>query len=262
MAQVPEEVLIRFVDEPSHHFGIAHEHFLKKDYAQSAAEIRKGAGFVRLEMARSTEEGGKALAEAALRLEELAENVESGSVDSVDELNAVLARAEQALAFHHELKAEKSWQANNYPGAGHDLKAASMNLKNSLKYAGGKVEVETDAAIKDADNIGQKLLEGARLEDERIGAALEMLGDKIDEVGKKLEAAEEVIRFEGIIMTKGPDRATGPFLFFLAPGRTRTCSQRIRNPLLYPLSYRRIDVYINSGGRSRCPAFPCAGGCE
>ncbi len=32
-----------------------------------------------------------------------------------------------------------------------------------------------------------------------------------------------------------------------APGRTRTCDQRIRNPLLYPLSYRGID--------SRCGRF-------
>ena len=187
MAQVPEEILLRFVDEPSHHFGLAHERFLKKDYAESAAEIRKGAGFVRLEMARSTDEGQRALADAAARLEKLAEKVESGSVNSVDEINAALARAEQELAFHHESKAEKSWQANNNMGAGHDLKAASINLKNSLKYSGEKVEVETDAAIKDANEIGQKLLEGNRLADERIGAAMEVLGDKIDEAGKKLE---------------------------------------------------------------------------
>jgi hypothetical protein len=187
MAQVPEEILIRFVDEPSHHFGLAHERFLKKEYAQSAAEIRKGAGFVKLEMARSTGEGRKALADAAVRLEKLAETVESGSVNSVDEINAALAHAEHALAFHHELKAEKSWQANDYLGAGHDLKAASINFKNSLKYGGGKVEVETDAAIKDANEIGQKLIEGNRLADERIGAAMEALGGKIEEAGKKLE---------------------------------------------------------------------------
>lgn len=187
MAQVPEEILIRFVDEPSHHFGLAHERFLKKEYAQSAAEIRKGAGFVKLEMARSTGEGRKALADAAVRLEKLAETVESGSVNSVGEINAALARAEQALAFHHEVKAEESWQANNAAGAGHDLKAASISLKNSLKYAGVKVDAETEAAIKDANGIGQKLLDGARQADERINAAMNTLGDKIDQAGKKME---------------------------------------------------------------------------
>jgi hypothetical protein len=189
MAQVPEEILIRFVDEPSHHFGLAREHFLKKDYAKSADEIRKSVGFVKLEMARSSEEGQKALADATIRLEKLAENVENGSVKSVDEIDAALARAEHALAFHHALKAEKNWQANNLLGAGHDLKAASMNLKNSLKYAGVKAEVETDAAVKDANEIGQKLLEGTRLEDERINAAMNALGDKIDEAGDKIDRA-------------------------------------------------------------------------
>jgi hypothetical protein len=28
------------------------------------------------------------------------------------------------------------------------------------------------------------------------------------------------------------------------PGRIRTCNQRIRNPLLYPLSYGRNDLRI------------------
>ncbi len=30
-----------------------------------------------------------------------------------------------------------------------------------------------------------------------------------------------------------------------APGRTRTCNQRIRNPLLYPLSYGRMFILSN-----------------
>jgi hypothetical protein len=187
MAQVPEEILIRFVDEPSHHFGLARERFMKKDYAQSAAEIRKSVAFVRLEMARATEDGQKALADAVLRLENLAGKIESGSAGSVDEIDAALARAEQELAFHHELKAQANWQANNYLGTGHDLKAASINLKNSLKYAGGKVETETDAAIKDANEIGQKLIDGIKLQDERIGAAIDLLGDKIDEAGQRME---------------------------------------------------------------------------
>lgn len=187
MGQVPEEILIRFTDEPSHHVGLAHEHFLKKDYAKSAAEIRKAEGFVKLETARSNEESETALADAAARLEKLAAAVESGSVTSAEEVNSAFARVEHALALHHQLKAEGYWKANDYLSVGPDLKAAAANLKNSLKYAGGKVSVETEAAIKDAKEIGQKLMEGARPADERVGAAIETLGDKIDEAGAKLE---------------------------------------------------------------------------
>jgi|WetSurMetagenome_2_1015567.scaffolds.fasta_scaffold64866_1 hypothetical protein len=186
-AQIPEEILIRFVDEPSHHFGLARERFLKKDYAQSAAEIRKGAGFVKLEAARGTSEGQTALADAEAGLEKLAGSVESGSVTTIDEIDAALARAELKLALHHELKAQEYWQADNSVGTGHDLKAASMSLKNTLKYSGGKMEAETEAAIKDANEIGQKLREGANISDERVNEAINMLGDKIDEIGEKME---------------------------------------------------------------------------
>jgi hypothetical protein len=187
MGQVPEEILIRFHDEPSHHVGLAHEHFLKKDYAKSAAEMRTAEGFVKLETARSAAEGEQALADAAARLEKLAAAVESGAVTSVDEVDSAFARVEHALALHHQMKAEAYWKANDYLSVGPDLKAAAANLKNSLKYAGGKVEAETDAAINDAKEVGQKLIEGARPADERIGAAIETLGDKIDEVGARLE---------------------------------------------------------------------------
>jgi hypothetical protein len=187
IAQVPVEILFRFVDEPSHHFGLAQEDFLKKDYAQSAAEIRKSAGFVKLEMARSMGEGQSGLADVAIQLEKLAGDIESKSVKSVDEINMALARAEQALAAHHESKAEEYWRSNYYMGVGQDLKAASMNLKNSLKYSGERVDVETGAAIKNAHEIGQNLIDGTKLADERIGAALEALSDKIDEAGTKLE---------------------------------------------------------------------------
>jgi hypothetical protein len=187
MPQIPEEILFRFVDEPSHHFGLAQERFLKKDYAQSAAEIRKGSGFMKLEMTRSANEGEKALADASDRLEKLADGIASGSVASVDDLNAVLARAEQALAFHHEMKAETYWQIHDIRGAGRDLEAASVNLKNSVKYAGGKIDAETEGAIKDADEIAQVLIGGTKLADERVNASFNMLSDKIDEAGSKLE---------------------------------------------------------------------------
>ena len=31
-----------------------------------------------------------------------------------------------------------------------------------------------------------------------------------------------------------------------APGRGRTCNPRIRSPMLYPLSYRRLELFISA----------------
>lgn len=184
-AQLPEEVLRRFVDEPSLHFESAQERFLKKDGGGAATELRKSAAFVRLEAARTTAEDGKALVDAADALERLAGDVEKGSIGAVDALDGALAQAELALARHHQSNAERYWQANDDAGAGHDLKAASSNLRNALKYVGAKADAEVEGAIKDAAKIGQDLLDGNSPPDERIGASIERLGSAIDNVGAR-----------------------------------------------------------------------------
>lgn len=186
-AQLPEEVLRRFVDEPSLHFAGARERFLKKDLAGAAAELRKGAGFVKLEASRTTAEGGKALVDVANGLDQLAGGVEKGSIGAVDALDGALARTELALARHHQAKAEAFWEANDYAGAGHDLKAASTSLRNALKYAGVKIDADVDERIKDAGKIGQDLLEGNNPPDARIGASIERLGSAIDDAGARLK---------------------------------------------------------------------------
>jgi hypothetical protein len=185
--QVSEDVLLRFVDEPSRCFDEAREDFLKKDYVNSAMQIRKGSGFMQLETARATNEGNPALSAAAARLDTLAGKVEKGSVGSIGVLDNALADAEQALANHHESKAEDYWRMNNLGMTGWDLKAASINLRNSLKFMGGKVGPSIDDAIRDAADVGQALIDGADIKDERIGASMANLSDKIDEIGTELQ---------------------------------------------------------------------------
>jgi hypothetical protein len=183
---ISEDILVGFVDEPDHHFGLAREYFMKKDYKKSAAEIRKAAGFVKLELARATGDDQRVLSDAVIQLAKLAEEIEGGTVSSVDKLNAEFAHTEQALAYHHELKAQEYWKAENQKKAGQDLRAASKHLENSMKYTGEKVEADTDNAIKDADDIGQKLVAGTRLAAEKVGAAIEALGKKIQDASKKM----------------------------------------------------------------------------
>jgi hypothetical protein len=185
-AQVSTDILIHFVDEPSRHLGLARDRFMDKDYAKSAAEIRKSVAFMKLELAQATEAGRGGLADAIGRLEKLAASLESGTAPSSGDLDAALAQAEQALAVHHELKAEQFWRANDYVDTGHDLRAASMNLGNALKYAGKTASQRTEAAIKDAHKIGDDLRQGNHVPDPRIGASLDGLSNQIDEVAKEL----------------------------------------------------------------------------
>jgi hypothetical protein len=190
---VDEEILIGFVDEPSRHFGLARDDFLKKDFAASADEIRKGAGYVKLEMSRAASgaEDERALSDAVAQLAKLADDIEKGAVTSVDRLNAGFAKAEQALAFHHELKAKEYWAAEEQKKAGQDLKAASKHLENAMKYANEKVETGTEAAIQDARDIGQKLVEGTGWAADKVGKAMQDLGKKIEDAGKKMMAPKK-----------------------------------------------------------------------
>jgi hypothetical protein len=188
---VDEEILVGFVDEPNHHFGLARKAFVAKDYATASAELLKCAGFVKLEATRASGEDRRMLEDAVIRLAELAEAVKGGTIEAVEKLDSAYANAELALAFHHEVKAQEFWKAENNKSAGQDLKAASRHLENSMKYAGEKTETDTKAVIKDANDLGQKLVEGTAFTADKVGKAMQDLGAKIEEWGKKTMAPKK-----------------------------------------------------------------------
>jgi hypothetical protein len=188
---VEEEILVGFVDEPNHHFGLARKAFLAKDYATASAELLKCAGFVKVETMRASGEDRRMLENAVIRLAELAEAIKGGTIDSVEKLDSAYAHAELALAFHHEVKAQEFWKAKNHKSAGQDLKAASRHLENSMKYAGEKTETDAKAIIKDANDLGQKLVEGTAIAADKAGKAMQDLGAKIEEWGKKTKAPKK-----------------------------------------------------------------------
>jgi len=184
--EISEETLVAFVDEPSHHFDLARENFMKKEYVAASDEIGKAAGFVKLEMARAKGEDEKMLADTAERLRMLSTSVRSGSVASIDELDEAFASAEQALAHHHESKAQEYWRVEDRKKAGQDLKAATKHLESSLKYGGREGEAKADTVIQDAREFGDKLAKGTALAADKVGKAIQALGRKIEEAGKKM----------------------------------------------------------------------------
>lgn len=118
---VDEEVWLVVEDEAEEHFHRAHESFVKKDLKKTAADIRKGAAFLKLEAGRATEEGKKLLEDSSHELTKLAEDVEYGATTSVK-------RLDEAFAHHHHLKAKESWtnHAEQAPHkVGQDLQAAA-----------------------------------------------------------------------------------------------------------------------------------------
>lgn len=188
---VDEEILTGFVDEPNHHFGLARNAFVKKDYATASAELVKCAGFVKVEAMRASGEDRRMLEDAVIRLAELADAIKGGRMAAVEKLDSAYSNAELALAFHHEVKAQEFWKAENHKSAGQDLKAASMHLDNSMKYAGEKAGADTKAVIDDANDLGKKLVEGTALAADKVGKGMQDLGAKIEEWGRKTMAPKK-----------------------------------------------------------------------
>ena len=100
---IDEEAGYDLSDEPSHHFHMAREHFLKKDFKATAGEIRKGLVFLKIQASRATADGKAALMASVSELAGLATDVEKGSVASAKKLDDSFARAHLALAKHHYL---------------------------------------------------------------------------------------------------------------------------------------------------------------
>jgi len=188
---VEEIDLFVFENEPAQQFHKARENFFKKDMKASAAEIRKGATFLKMQESRATAEGKKALKASIDELEKLANKVEKGTVPSVKELDNVFARAHHALALHHKLKASESWAKKEYKMAGHDLKAAAIHLEHALKWSGHELEAGVVKVIKDTGLLAGKLIEGIGWVPEEVGKAIEYIGTEIDKLGKMLEPTKK-----------------------------------------------------------------------
>lgn len=149
---IEEEVWRVVDDEPEEHFHRAHESFLKKDLKTAAAHIRKSEAFLKLEAGRATEEGKKLMKASGHELAKLAEGIEHGTITSVKRLDEAFARAHQALAHHHHVKAKESWANQASQAAhkvGHDLQAAAIHFDQGLVWTGHKTEAGAAKAIKD-----------------------------------------------------------------------------------------------------------------
>ncbi|MGA1825898.1 MAG: hypothetical protein ACMUIP_14680 [bacterium] len=126
-----ENYITVFNDEPECQFHKVRNSFFKKGMQTAAQEIRKGAGFIGLQTARTTNEGKKVLVTSIHDLEDLANKAEKGIVTSIKDLDNAFVNAHQALAQQHYLKASESWPQKAATKAHEDVKKISADMKAS-----------------------------------------------------------------------------------------------------------------------------------
>jgi hypothetical protein len=184
---IQEELWTDLADEPGQHMERAREAYLKVDAADAAAELRKAATYLKISAAQAAAGTKRTLLRSAMELEMLAKRVETGTVNSVGELDAATARALHALAHHHCVLAEKSWVQRETRCAGKQMRAAADNLERAAARTGETLRSATRAVARDVRVISGKLVEGTGFVVDEVGRGFTSLGKQVETVGKGIE---------------------------------------------------------------------------
>lgn len=179
-----------YVEEPDQHFRSAKEAFLKKEYQKAAEEIRKGTAFVKLEAGRASADAKQALNASAHELERLADDIAKNGVKDVEALENTFARADQALAQSHRVKAAESWAKKEPAKTGYELKAAARYLEQGAAWVGTETQAGASEAVSAARTVAGKLIEGAGYSAEGVGKGMDALGKAVSQFGQKVLPAK------------------------------------------------------------------------
>ncbi len=174
-------------NEPGKSFHEARQNFLSEEAKIAAADIRKGASFLKMEAANVKEESKNELMTSEKELETLAQGVENGTVKSSRELDEAFARAHQKLARSYIVRATEAWTKKEIAKAGQYLKIAISHLNSALAWSGQKIESSSATAVKKSRIVAGKLMEGTDYATEEVSKALEAMNKEIDKLGKEIE---------------------------------------------------------------------------
>lgn len=182
--------------EPQRHFGAAIEAYARKDYQAAASEVRKAAGYVRLESARAVGSAGIELDAAAAALEKTAGSLDKGAVRTGKDLDRVFAKADHALALAHRAEAAQSWARKSYDQTGYELKAAAQGIEGAAAWSGADVRAAAAAGAADARAIGDKLASGGVWAKDEVAKGFESLGTALNTMGRSIGSRGKAAPFD------------------------------------------------------------------
>lgn len=188
---VEEDVMVVLVNEAHQSFLRASENFAKGKMKAAAAEIRKGEAYVKLEAARATAEGKKALLGSAGELKLLADRVEKGALKDGKVLQNTFARAEYALARHHYLKAAEQWENKESQKVAFHLNATAAYIDSGQIWLTKKMHAGVADIKKEAHRIAAQVTAKTGVESQELGKAIDNLGREIEKYGKGLGPAQK-----------------------------------------------------------------------
>jgi hypothetical protein len=188
---VEEDVWLMLADEADDHFIEARDSYLAKDNKDAAEELREAAAFLRVEARRTSEKAREELYDSAKELEKLATRAERGEIKSVEEMEPVFARADEALARHYHAKADHYWKTKQPQRAGRALEAATDAIDNSMHWSKQQAESAWDKTKETTRKVTAKLAEGTGWVAEEVGEALKATSEELKNLAKKVRTVRD-----------------------------------------------------------------------
>ncbi|MGE5255752.1 MAG: hypothetical protein ACM3KE_03720 [Hyphomicrobiales bacterium] len=188
---VEEDTVITFANEARKSFRAAVADFLNRRMRAAAAEIRKGAAYMKLEAARASGDARKALMDSVQELEKLANEVQKAAVSDLNDLQNVFARAEYALARHHYLKAVELRTKGDAQKTGRELMSAADYVDSGQVWLTQKMHEGVSDSVNEARRVAAKMVYGAGATADEVGKAFDGLGKELDKFRSSVAALKK-----------------------------------------------------------------------
>lgn len=172
-------------------FSRARESFLKEDYKDAAADIRKSIKFMKSQESNASADGKKLLKSSVKELTKLAKDVEKGKVTTVQTLDNAFSRAKNAINRNRQMKTMESDTKGAAARTGQAIKDAPSNLKHGLSWTGGKIGDAASIVVKDTGFIAGKIIEGGGWVGKQTGNAINSIGVKVQNFGRNIQPKKQ-----------------------------------------------------------------------
>ncbi|MFZ5516225.1 MAG: hypothetical protein ACOY90_06275 [Candidatus Zhuqueibacterota bacterium] len=174
-------------DTMEQHFLQAEARFEAGDRKSAAEEIRKSALALKPSVQLIPEEV-EALQATREGLSRLADDIENGTITSINRLRKSFANVYLYFSTMYQKKAVQSWAQKNYAQAGQELEETSDNLKHAARWAGDRVESGFERLIQNSRDLASRLKSGIARTSDKIGQEISAVGVEIHTISKKNES--------------------------------------------------------------------------
>lgn len=176
---VVQDYLVFFDCQPGCFFHQSRADYIDGYAYASHDQLRKAAAQLKLESHRLRwGDEKRRLRQSYLELEELAEYVMLGRLESLETLDHAFARAHAALAFRYDRLAREAWEKEQELSTGRYLDVLIMNIEGGRAWSGRPFDAAGVRALDEAAIIAGQLIAGKGWDEGGVRRALAQLHEQ------------------------------------------------------------------------------------